>query len=89
MAYAAPIISALAGVASVAVAASNKPKIPKPPAVLPLPDEAGKATKLRLAQVEAADKARRGMGSTLVGGQMGDASAPSITAPLVLGRVTP
>lgn len=91
---AAPVISAVAGVASIATAL-KKPKAvsgsadasTKAPPVVPLPDETGAASRLRLAQTRAARSNRRGLGSTLVGGQLGDTRAPSVAQPLVLGRV--
>lgn len=93
MAFVAPIISAVAGVASIA-SALRRPKVVQgssnqaaPPPVVPLPDEAGAASKLRLAQVRTARSRGRGLGSTLVSGQLGDSRQPNVSAPLVLGRV--
>lgn len=87
----APIVSVVAGAASIA-SALKKPKTSAPaqaaqaaPPVVPLPDEQGGMPRLRLAQQRLRAK-RRGVGSTLVGGQLGDSSAPGLAAPMVLGR---
>lgn len=90
-ASAAPVISAVAGIGSI-YSALKKPKAAsgaatEAPPVVPLPDETGAASRLRLAQTRSARSRRRGVGSTLVGGQLGDARAPETSAPLVLGRV--
>lgn len=55
--------------------------------VVPLPDETGAASKLRVLQARRQTSRRRGLSSTLVGGQLGDVRAPTTAAPLVLGRV--
>lgn len=87
----ASVASIVGGVASVANAL-KKPKASgsaatEAPPVTPLPDAQGAAVKLRVAQSRLAASKRSGLGSTLIGGQLGDTRAPAVAPPLVLGRV--
>lgn len=56
------------------------------PGVVPLADENSGAVRLRLLQTQRSAKARQGAASTLVSGALGDSRAPSVAAPLVLGK---
>lgn len=56
---------------------------PKP---TPLPDETSAGVKYRIDQTRRSRAAQRGYASTLITGQLGDAVAPPVGAPLVLGR---
>lgn len=66
----------------------NRPKADsiEAPEVTPLPDESSAGVKYRVDQNRRARSGRRGYGSTLITGQLGDGTPPPVQAPLVMGR---
>jgi hypothetical protein len=61
-------------------------KPPPPEPVTPLPDATSSEVRNRLEEERLATARRRGFRSTMISGQMGDARAPAVSQPLVLGR---